>query len=612
MFLKKILFSITLLFPSICQGIIIQQNQAIVLEEFFRTMLLQSEGGYVLLDQKPVCINGFYVVDKFYGENESHKEFVNLRVGAEVWKNFSSLNNDNILIHIKNKEDSEAKNYFHILFINKKLFLHAVQNNITLFQYILGPSVTPEELLKKLTDPNETFHSVLNNNNVLIGIILGFGTQNSLYGSRIELLQQYLQFTEHPPLRNELLENQKIKHFRKEDILFQGSTHNLSALNLKPSFSYSSIKEEINDLLKQMDISSKQLSQNRPYFIFGKLNADKETAAFINILEKTQNEINLLLSSKSFLRDVLHKIFPQEKIEIIVDSPNNTNTTFPEKELELLPTIVAMNILDNIPAQNDEFLQGLILGMKDSEANLEKRFNKPIEIYRKLEILKTAQDNINQADLYFAKLEEDKRFTCIAPKKLYYQCLEEGWGKKLDNQAKVMIHCKIETPKSLAIIDTWKNNEPMEINLNHAIQGFILGMENMKIGELREILIHPSLGYGIYTLLEKGIYLKAKVKLLSFDSEIDLNKHLPISSYNFDEDLNFLKNNDFNEASKIEGYLQGYNIWTHYKKAKLYSLKEILKIIDLDKFDKYITAYESKEHQDLLNRLHWQIYQNSN
>ena len=58
------------------------------------------------------------------------------------------------------------------------MVLDIVKSNLPLFQYILGPEVTPEKLLTKLTDPNESFHNVLNENKTLIGILLGFGTHN--------------------------------------------------------------------------------------------------------------------------------------------------------------------------------------------------------------------------------------------------------------------------------------------------------------------------------------------------------------------------------------------------------------------------------------------------
>ena len=125
MFIKAIILAIALSLFIDCNGLTLLQDEATGLEQFFRTMLLQSEGGYVLYDKKPVCINGFYVIDRFFGESARHKESVDLREGAIVWKKVQP-NHDNIIIHVYKREDSLAKDYIHVLFINKKLFIQTV------------------------------------------------------------------------------------------------------------------------------------------------------------------------------------------------------------------------------------------------------------------------------------------------------------------------------------------------------------------------------------------------------------------------------------------------------------------------------------------------------
>ena len=148
----------------------------------------------------------------------------------------------------------------------------------------------------------------------------------------------------------------------------------------------------------------------------------------------------------------------------------------------------------------------------------------------------------------------------------------------------------------------------MEVNLNEAIPGFAWGMRGMRVGETREIFIHPSIGYGIYTLLEKGIYLKARVQLLAMQDNEE-NVPFPIlSCFDFDKDLEVLKQYNFTEISKNAGYLQGYNIWKHYKKVDYYTLEQILNYIDQFSSNEEEIDYEAAANQDLLNRLHWNIY----
>lgn len=240
-----------------CYDLVLNQYETFVLEQFFRTLLLHSEGGYVLYDAKPVCINGFHVIDKFTGSHHRHKESIDLREGAAIWKKLAigNLKND-IIIHVYDQRDCLAPTYIHILLINKPLFIKTVQENLALFQYVLGVTVTPEKLLAKLTDAKETFHSVLKGDTVLIGIILGFGTQNALYGSHSENLQNQLISNEKPPFKNALLKCDSINEtWRKEMLIrsFQSSNEQF-VKNIESNFSISSIQKEIFAFLKNLSL----------------------------------------------------------------------------------------------------------------------------------------------------------------------------------------------------------------------------------------------------------------------------------------------------------------------------------------------------------------------
>ena len=99
----------------------------------------------------------------------------------------------------------------------------------------------------------------------------------------MEYLQEHLLSNEQPPMKNVFLESDSMKHMCKETLLFYHPSVNHQTLHLKPSFSYSSVKEELSNYIKKMDVSSAQLSQNRPYFIFGKLKeAKKLLHSFMN------------------------------------------------------------------------------------------------------------------------------------------------------------------------------------------------------------------------------------------------------------------------------------------------------------------------------------------
>jgi len=262
-------FLVTLFFALHCQALELSSEESSVLEKFFRVMLEKIEGGYVLFEKKPVCINGFHVRDDFTKECETHIASVFVREGAAKWKRLNlNCSNQDMIIHIYNHEDSLVTDYIHILFINRDLFLGTVKSNLPLFQYVLGPDITPAGLLEKLTDPNTTFHSVLKNDKVLIGILLGYGTQNSLYVSRIEQLQEALLGSEQPPLKSLLSKPGEFQsEFQREfqrKLLLKTCPPNLGA-NIMPSFGYVSLKEEIQGLVKKIDDSSQSLAGDNPH-----------------------------------------------------------------------------------------------------------------------------------------------------------------------------------------------------------------------------------------------------------------------------------------------------------------------------------------------------------
>ena len=64
---------------------------------------------------------------------------------------------------------------------------------------------------------------------------------------------------------------------------------------------------------------------------------------------------------------------------------------------------------------------------------------------------------------------------------------------------------------------------------------------------------------------------------------------------------------EFQAEKKRFAYAMGYQIWQHYKKSKYYNLSQILDWGD--QFQNGADADISLEKsQDIINRLHWNIY----
>lgn len=604
----KLYFVLLALLVFNCQAVEFSTQESQVLEKFFRAMIGNAEGGYVIYGKKPICIMGFHANDFFINENERHLESVYLREGASLLKKAAlTPSSDNILVHVYNQKDSSVKNTTHVLFVNKSLFLDTVRSNLPLFQYVLGPKITAEKLLDRLIDPKETFYDVLKNDKILIGIVLGFGTQNALYGSRIENVEDGLLGSDIVPFKNQLSKVEGVRGEFLKSILLRSSKPP-RASKVSPSFSFHSLAEEMQSLMSEMDITSIKLATNNPSFVFGRLKNDKATEIFVEELENAQSQINALLAKENFLEQVLKIFYPREKIVVHLASDPEQN--FEKAEEERLPFLVAANIWDLFEDEDTIYQEAFITGMQDAEKELTtgKKINyQEREEYEKLGAYLKIKENLANTNEYFKSLSQDPSVHCLIPSKLYYSIIQNGSGLTFNNENRVLTHFLIKTPDDQILADTWMRDDPKKLNLSETIPGFAYGLNGMKIGEIRKIFIHPSLAYGLYTTLDKGIYLTAWVQLLSFTNDKEVDPFPELKSLDLTVEISPTIESDFLELKKEIAYNQGYHIWQHYKKSHLYTLSQIL-----EKFSQFqageSTDITAEESQDLINRLHWNLY----
>ena len=140
-------------------------EDARMLSPLFRMLMGYSEAGYVFYDKKPVCILEYSLRPQFFEEITFHDKLpVAITCAREVLER-SAVKSENILFHFDETGGL-------LLIVNRRLFLETVKENLPLFQYVLGPSITPESLLTKLLSPKNGFLETLNDDKALTGIIL--------------------------------------------------------------------------------------------------------------------------------------------------------------------------------------------------------------------------------------------------------------------------------------------------------------------------------------------------------------------------------------------------------------------------------------------------------
>jgi len=389
----------------------------IIFEKFFRTLFEHSEGGYVLYGKKPVCINGYHAKEHFFPGSPRYEHMVYFKEGMRLWKTLDLPKNNTFILHDYDINDSLAKAYIHLLFIHREHFLKTVQENISLFQYVLGPELTPELLLQKLTDPKIPFHTTLKNDKVLIGIILGFGTQNSLFGSRYENIQDMLFGTESPPLKPILERSGPVQKMFKDMLIFTDHPSISVDFSLIPSFGFDNIPEEMRLLTSKLEISSEKLTRNTPPFFFTKIKNDNKIDPFIVDLEMNQEKINQLLQSENFLSEILNTILDSEvKVHQQSDLKKHPLLAFGFEEVNSLPLIVGKYIWDSIKDEEETFIDAFKTGMQEANSGrLMQSCTTDHNVYLKSKVLSQVKANLKQVDAIFSDLQKNGHYACQVP-----------------------------------------------------------------------------------------------------------------------------------------------------------------------------------------------------
>lgn len=160
------------------QAIPIEDRAA--LEAFFRILLLEEGGAYVLFGDKPMAFTAWFDylqidvtnsrMQHYYTENQIIKK------GWETWQKHKKLfPSDHFILQCKpfNKQRHE------VCLINKKKIKKAFNENLKSFQSIIGPKISPEILLENYQNGDIALFHLLKQHDALLGILLGFGKENS-------------------------------------------------------------------------------------------------------------------------------------------------------------------------------------------------------------------------------------------------------------------------------------------------------------------------------------------------------------------------------------------------------------------------------------------------
>ncbi len=502
-----------------------------ILDQFFKMAMSFEEYGYVLEGSKPISIRNFRSPDHFPVTKDfeyESKEFTHtflVREALNIWNRLCSHQKNFALKAVALKEDS--KSIFPMLevqFVNISKLREVIDKNIDLFRYILGPTVTIEQLIDKIARSDEPLMDCLQHNLTLVGIVLGFGSHNSVVGGRIETISALSISRDIAPFtpQSNLMDGNKehsldfligggygcyyLEYAGGDDINFRDD-HPL----LRPSPCFTTLEEEVLAIDGMFEPIPPYLWEE-PKFVFGGFTGGPPNQPFFEHLQQTQRKIRDLLESPDFLELVLEKIGEKKPI-ITCDRLTFANALpilFRRKAEEWSQILwSALHRLES-KTERSVFMDAF---RHQTSASREVPAGLGLSTAM-LKGLNKALSNLQKANTQFKllskKASKDKSLNVIVPEQLYFKTTLSGSGKELLRQDHVRVGYVIEDREEnvlFANFDTW-------LRLSQTIPGFAHGMQGMRVGEKRTIFVHPVFGYGAKTTLPPCIGLTLKVHLL--------------------------------------------------------------------------------------------------
>ena len=175
---------------SIDKEIILKKIEKLNLEEkkdltnFFRICCCSSDFGYTIFGEKPMSLEGLFLDRPKFEDIDEYKdnEWVvceyRMKEGWEVWtKHFQDVQLSGFsLIFYPVPSYPEL---LHFAIINHKMFVDVVEKNLNEFQKVLNRKISSKEILKEYIKGEGKVFEIVKNHDGLLGVLLGYGKENS-------------------------------------------------------------------------------------------------------------------------------------------------------------------------------------------------------------------------------------------------------------------------------------------------------------------------------------------------------------------------------------------------------------------------------------------------
>jgi peptidylprolyl isomerase len=205
----------------------------------------------------------------------------------------------------------------------------------------------------------------------------------------------------------------------------------------------------------------------------------------------------------------------------------NKTEEFSKKDIELLSKAYGHMIGQNLNAINLDLDAGSII------SGIQAAFNgaeSPLSDAKTIEMITALQEkkfkvecetNLKAAEAFLVSNKSNKEIVQLEEGKLQYKQITKGSGKE----------CSSTDTPIISYIGKYLNGEEFgksetaePIALNETIAGFRKAIIGMKVGEKREVYIHPDLGYGASSCLSPNALLTFEIELKDIQDKVAISE----------------------------------------------------------------------------------------
>ena len=561
-----------------------------ILHSFFANLFENTSAGYVLFGEKPIYLGNFCQPEWLMPGSRKHREAICTFLSLKILKTLSQeQKSSNYILVIQDPFSSNIE----FMLINQKAFFKVIKENLVLFKYKFGYDLTPESLLGKFTNENQTFSKLFGNEIALQGIVLGYGTNNAISFERASLFTDAPNNLSSPP--NKLLPPPKTE----EEMICRIETC------VKDKDHWKKVKEETKDI----SYYHPQNAEDKLKIPFSFHPNTKETKALIRQYRKAEAKLSCQMATQNFVENVSKKL----RINLQVIPEENYLEALATKDKKTLSQILARSIHYTFSEQiSPEFIEGMMAAenMNKSEMDIDFRDIEFFEILREQNFSSSnRRKHISESRQFFQEIADYQDMCCLIPNKLYFHISRYGNSEKFIglNHKIIEANYLIKDMEGKRFSGIFKGQSPAKLDIENLLPGFAHGIMGMHEGEIREIYIHPDLAYGTDSDVGYGKALQIEIELTHIDDPCDSIK---LPSLQPVDVIYFAPNIESVEAFEVlqnkYSYFCGMKAWLHYKKAKnLVFLNDIIAELLSIKTQ----SFNNTKDREIISKLNWIIYQ---